>query len=99
MRVPVSNKSATFGFDLQTDELNNRVFVEKIRPNSPASKIRSTPKATNNALRGAYLVAVNDVLVFTMDEAVKELRKAYDSKSPTLSLTFAPEKRLTMAQL
>jgi hypothetical protein len=99
LRIPVSNKSPTFGFDLRTDELNNRVFVEKIRPNSPASKIRSTPKATNNALRGAYLVAVNDVLVFTKDEAVKELQNAFNSNSTELSLVFAPEKRLTMAQL
>jgi hypothetical protein len=99
LRVPATNQSPTFGFELQTDALNNRVFVEKIRANSPASKIRSTAKATNNVLRGAYMVAINDVLVFTKDQALMELRKAFDSKEPELSLVFAPEKRLTMSQL
>ncbi|KAG7369542.1 reverse transcriptase RNA-dependent DNA polymerase [Nitzschia inconspicua] len=99
LTFPASNRSPTFGFDLLTDELNNRVFVAKIRPGSPASRIRSSPKATNNALRGAYLVAINDVLVFTKEQALLEFRKAFDSNSPSLSLTFAPEKRLTMAEL
>jgi hypothetical protein len=99
LRFPAHNKSPTFGFDLQTDDLNNRVFVEKIRNDSPASKIRSTPKATNNALRGAYLVAGNDVLVFSKEQAVAELRKAFDAMHPEISLVFAPEKHLTAAQL
>ncbi|KAG7374842.1 reverse transcriptase RNA-dependent DNA polymerase [Nitzschia inconspicua] len=99
LTVPASNRSPTFGFDLLTDELNNRVFVAAIKPGSPASRIRSSSKATNNALRGAYLVAINDVLVFTKEQALLEFRKAFDSKSPSLSLTFAPEKRLTMAEL
>ncbi|KAG7340747.1 hypothetical protein IV203_024290 [Nitzschia inconspicua] len=99
LTVPASNRSPTFGFDLLTDELKNRVFVAAIKPGSPASRIRSSSKATNNALRGAYLVAINDVLVFTKEQALLEFRKAFDSKSPSLSLTFAPEKRLTMAEL
>ncbi|KAG7370163.1 reverse transcriptase RNA-dependent DNA polymerase [Nitzschia inconspicua] len=99
LTVPASNRSPTFGFDLLTDELNNRVFVAAIKPGSPASRIRSSSKATNNALRGAYLFAINDVLVFTKEQALLEFRKAFDSKSPSLSLTFAPEKRLTMAEL
>ncbi|KAG7359997.1 reverse transcriptase RNA-dependent DNA polymerase [Nitzschia inconspicua] len=99
LTVPASNRSPTFGFDLLTDELNNRVFVAAIKPGSPASRIRSSSKATNNALRGAYLVAINNVLVFTKEQALLEFRKAFDSKSPSLSLTFAPEKRLTMAEL
>ncbi|KAG7341265.1 GAG-pre-integrase domain containing protein [Nitzschia inconspicua] len=89
LTVPTSNRSPTFGFDLLTDELNNRVFVAAIKPGSPASRIRSSSKATNNALRGAYLVAINDVLVFTKEQALHEFRKAFDSKSPSLSLTYA----------
>jgi hypothetical protein len=99
LRLPVYNKSPTFGFDLRTDGLNVRVFVEKIRNGSPASKIRSTPKATNNALCGAYHVAVNDVLVFSKEQAVAELRKAFDAEHQEISLVFAPEERLTAAQL
>jgi hypothetical protein len=97
--VPASNRSPTYGFDLQTDELNNRVFVEKIRPNSAASKIRSTPKATNNALRGAYLVAINDVLVFTKEQALAEIPALFDANATNVTLVFAPEKRLSLAQL
>ncbi|KAG7338168.1 reverse transcriptase RNA-dependent DNA polymerase [Nitzschia inconspicua] len=67
-----------------------------LRPGSPASRIRSSSKATKNALPGAYLVAINDVLVFTKEQALLEFRKAFDSKSPSLSLTFAPEKHLTL---
>ncbi|KAG7344102.1 reverse transcriptase RNA-dependent DNA polymerase [Nitzschia inconspicua] len=70
--LTASNRSPTFGFDLLRGELNNRVFVAKIWPGSPASRIRSSPKATNNALRGAYLVAINDVLVFTKEQALLE---------------------------
>ncbi|KAG7341208.1 hypothetical protein IV203_023159 [Nitzschia inconspicua] len=97
--ISASNRSPTFGFDLLTDELNNRVFVAKIWPGSPASRICSSSKATNNALRGAYLVAINDILVFTKKQALLEFHKAFDSNSPSLSLTFAPEKLLTIAEL
>jgi hypothetical protein len=78
--VPVCNKSPTFGFKLQADKLNNRVFVQKIMPNSPASRLSSTPKATNNAIRGSYLFAVNDVLVFTKKQALTELQRLFDSR-------------------
>jgi hypothetical protein len=79
LRVPVSNQNPTFGFELHTDKLNNHVFVQNIIPSSPASRLRSTPKAINNAIRGAYLVAVNDVLVFNKKQAVTVLQRLFDS--------------------
>ncbi|KAG7356931.1 hypothetical protein IV203_001619 [Nitzschia inconspicua] len=46
-------------------ELNDHVFYEQIWPGSNASWICSSSKATNNALNGANLVAINKILVFT----------------------------------
>jgi hypothetical protein len=36
--------------------------------------------ATNNDIRGAYLVVVNDVLVFDKKQAVTELQRLFDSR-------------------
>jgi hypothetical protein len=99
VKVSSSNRSPTFGFTLATDTLNNRVFVERIAPSSMASTLFGRPKTTNNKIRGAYIVAVNDVLVFTKEEAVAQLRKLFDSNASEFSLTFAPEKKLNAAAL
>jgi hypothetical protein len=80
----------TFGFKVGSDELNNRAYIESIKPRSSASRIYSTPKATNNAIRRAYFVKINGDRIFTKDDAIAALRRAFDSKIPTLDLEVAP---------
>lgn len=84
----------TFGFLLDTDTLNNRTFISKIVPNSSASKLHSTPKATNNAIRGAYILSINDTLVFTTADADSIFASLHKSNAKTFAITFAPERRL-----
>jgi hypothetical protein len=43
----------SFGLNLIRDEINNQVFVSSIEEKSSAQRMFSTPKAANNAIRGA----------------------------------------------
>lgn len=69
--VTVSCQRNTFGFSLQTDDLSGRVFVSDIKQNSSASRLFSSHKSTNNKLRGAYIVSIDDDPVFSQDDALR----------------------------
>jgi len=88
-----------FGLTLATDDLNNRCFVANVVPNSSAALLFSSLKATRNKIRGAYLVRVNDVDVFTLADALACLRELHDRGAASIDLVFAPEARQTARQL
>lgn len=89
----------TFGFTVASDELNNRAYVAKIKNRSSASKLFSSPKATLNKLRGAYIIKINGVTVFTRAEALAALNRILESKSKSFDIEFAPERKLTTQHL
>lgn len=97
--MPVSCRHSTFGLTIATDSDSNRAFISRIHRNSSASKLHSTLKATNNKLRGAYIVKINDKPVFTQAEVDQALRQAFESKLPSVSLEIAPEQRLPARDL
>jgi hypothetical protein len=97
--MPVICRRANYGFKIATDDLNNRAFVADIAANSSASKIFSTPKATNNKLRGAYIIRINNTPVFTASDVLHLLRSLADSATPSIEFTFAPERRATSKQI
>jgi hypothetical protein len=99
LRVTPTNSSTTFGLSLKDDEINHRVFVDKVSPNSSASKLFSTTKATNNRIKGAYIIAINDILVFSKSDAVKILQQLFDNGVKEFDISFAPDKRLTAKEL
>eukprot|EP00980_Cylindrotheca_fusiformis_P009852 scaffold2183_cov131-Cylindrotheca_fusiformis.AAC.1 len=71
--VTVTCRNREFGFDIATDTDNNRAFVANIKNNSTAAKIFSSLRATNNKIRGAYIVAIEGEPVFTKDEVLQKL--------------------------
>jgi hypothetical protein len=77
LRVKSGNKSPTFGLALKDDDINNRVFVDKVAPTSSASKLFSSPKATTNRIKGAFIIAINDTLVFSHADAIRILQQLY----------------------
>ena len=73
VEVTVKNRcrSTTFGFQLQTDELLNRVYIQDIRSASSAASIAvSHHKA--NCYRGAYITDIDDTAIFTLEDALNQ---------------------------
>ena len=77
--IPVILKSTPyypdpiFGFTLQDYYLLKRAFVQTIKPKSPASRIFSKPKSTNNKLRGAFVTSIHGTCVFNSADALKRI--------------------------
>ncbi|MCE2995760.1 MAG: hypothetical protein LW863_09190 [Flammeovirgaceae bacterium] len=98
VKVKASNASPTFGFNLNTDALNDRVYVKSISPTSSAAAIFGRPKSTNNKIRGAYIISINDTQIFTKEQAFHAFRKLFDNHVDSFEITFAPEPALSTAQ-
>lgn len=93
--VRVLCKDKTFGFAIESDEINNRAFVSDIKNKSSAAKLYSTHKATKNKIRGAYVVKINGIPIFTKDEALAALKKLRDWNENTFEVEFAPERKMS----
>ena len=94
----VGCKKQNFGLTIETDDLNNRAYVLDIKDKSSASRIFSSLKATKNKIRGAYIVKINNIPVFTKGEVLSALRKARDFRENEITIEFAPEKKLSARQ-
>ena len=73
---PKSTDSA-YGFTFADDELLQKPYIADIAPKSPASKLRSSHKATLRKLRGAFVMEINHERVFTAAQAVILLAKLH----------------------
>ena len=93
--LKAGGKDETFGMEIATDELSNRAFVSHIKPNSRASKLFSSLKATNNKIRYAYIDSINGLSVFTRDDVLNALRKLHKDNVDNFEIVFAPERHLT----
>ena len=89
----------TFGLTISRDELYGRAYISDIADKSSASKLFSSLKSTRNKLRGSYLVEIAGHRIFTEKEAVTALKKLHDAGVSDFPLTFAPEAKLTAAQV
>eukprot|EP00980_Cylindrotheca_fusiformis_P027388 scaffold20299_cov224-Cylindrotheca_fusiformis.AAC.1 len=85
-----------YGFKVATDEDNNRAFfVTNTKARSSASQIFSSHRATNNKIRGAYIVSIDGEPVFTASEVLNTLHRLRASKVDSFSIKFAPERQLS----
>eukprot|EP00980_Cylindrotheca_fusiformis_P025376 scaffold13535_cov117-Cylindrotheca_fusiformis.AAC.2 len=84
-----------YGFEIATDEDNNRAFVANTKPRSSAAQIFSSHRATNNKIRGAYIVSIAGEPMFTASEVLNALHRLRASKVDSFSIEFAPERRLS----
>ena len=92
--LKVTCDDSTFGMQIGTDELNQRAYLRDIQRDSSVAKMFSSHKAACNKIRGAYIVSINGNPVFTQTDAIRELRKVFDTKAPDVDIEFAPERRL-----
>jgi hypothetical protein len=97
--LQVRCRNPTFGLTIGADEVNNRAYITDIKRGSSASRLFSSHKATTNKIRYAYIVKINDMPIFTKDEAIQCLRKLHDDGIQSFDIEIAPEKRLDSAQL
>ena len=61
-------------------------------------KLYSTPKATNNRVRGAFIVRIDGRSVFTKPEAIAALRELHDRGTTSFVIEVAPEKKPSAEQ-
>jgi hypothetical protein len=93
--VLVQCNSPTLGVVIGNDAIYNRAYISSIRDKSSVSKIFSTHCATNNRLRGSYIVSVNGNPTFTADDVTSALALAKNAGLQSIPIEFAPEKKLT----
>ena len=97
MKIKPPTRHAHLGIKLADDELLKRAYITDIAPNSPASKIKSTFKATRQHLRGAFLISINHHPVFSTADAYATLATIQnEGVYETIDLTIAPEKKLSI---
>ena len=88
----------TYGFELSTDDLLQRVYVSHIAPRSSAENLHSTPKATSNKLRGSFITSINDAQVFSIADAQRQFSILRERHADSFFITLAPERHLTAKQ-
>ena len=82
----ITTKKKCFGFILDTDEFNERVFMSQILPRSDAFQYICSSKTSTFDDIGAYIIAINKTLVKI--EAINKFVKIQeDNFSFTISLT------------
>ena len=80
--ITVSCNKPTFGINLQSDEISNRVFIKDIQNKSSVAKslnYEHLPKNKRRQIRGAYITAINGVPIFDKGSALKEFKKLRNS--------------------
>merc|ERR1711884_826664 len=73
-----SCNSPTFGLQIKTDEINNRVYIADVDKQSSADtslNFQQLAKNKRRQLQGAYITAVNGTPVFDKASVIKEFRK------------------------
>jgi len=85
----------TFGMALATNELNHRVYITSIVAKKSASKLFATLPATRSKIKGAFIVEIEGVPVFTKDDTLASFSRLRDQGSVSFSITFAPERKLS----
>ena len=68
----------TFGLTLQYDYILKIAFVNTVQSKSPASKIFSNPRYTNNKLRGAFMTLIHGTHVCTSTDPLKYIPLLHD---------------------
>ena len=97
--MKVKGRDSSFGLDVDTDVLYNRAYVSDVKQSSSAAGLFSSLKATRNKIRGAYIVSIAGEEVFTKADVDRVLKRLFDEQVTEFEVEFAPEKRLSAAQL
>ena len=88
----------TYGFELSTDDLLQRVYVSHFVPKSSAAALHSTPKATANKLRGSFITLINGTPIFSLQDAMRQFHILRERHADSFLISLAPERHLTAKQ-
>ena len=94
----VLDSSKPHGLTIASDQLSKRAYVSDIKNNSPASKLFSTPRATRNKIKGAYIISINGDPVFTKEDVYNKLQQLRDQGVTQMKIDFAPITKLNSKQ-
>jgi hypothetical protein len=97
--IPDNNIDPTYGFQLGTDELYNRVYVKEIAAKSYASNIYNNLKASRKRLRGVFITHLNGNPVVSEADAILQLQSLQDQGLKEFFITFAPERKISGKKL
>ena len=90
-------KHRHFGIECVDDELIQRAYIKDIKPNSDASRIASSLKASRRRLRGAFVISINHHPVFTSNDVHTTLANLQnEGVYKEIELTIAPEKKMSI---
>ena len=77
--VLASCNSPTFGFQIETDEINGRTYINDILRNTSAHNCFGTlSKNKRRRIKGSYITAINGTPVFDKDSVIREFNKLRD---------------------
>jgi Reverse transcriptase (RNA-dependent DNA polymerase)/GAG-pre-integrase domain len=94
--IPIVCDHATFGFTLTTCQNRRRVFVSSLERGTTALGIRNGRRRYT----GAFLVAINNIPVFSMDDAIHAFTAArQDPQTTELTVTLSPERQPALRDL
>jgi len=80
---------------LATDELNQPVYVKSIAAKKNDSKLFATLPATRSKIKGAFIVEIDGVPVFTKDDDIASFSRLQDQGSGSFSITFVPGRKIS----
>jgi hypothetical protein len=81
----------TYGFRFERDQFTNRAYITDILPNSTAATLASSFRTIQRKYVGAFITAINDTPVFTVDDASHELTQLRPTQISKFTVTIAPE--------
>ena len=83
-----------FGFVFKTDDLNHRVFIDKVLPKSDASSLFTSKTAKANILV-AYVIAINESPVYNQSDIISKLVDLHHDHAVSFTITFGKQRRYT----
>jgi Reverse transcriptase (RNA-dependent DNA polymerase)/GAG-pre-integrase domain len=94
--LPVTCNHPTFGFDLFTCAHRRRVAISAISRNTTAAGIRNGSRRYT----GAFLVAINGLPVFSLDDATATFQSLRDDPTlTTIVVTLSPERQPSLRDM
>ena len=97
--VDPKSTDQSFGLVFRDDDILRRAYITDIKPNSPASRLYSSLKATKRKLIGAYIVSINHDRVFTAADTEASLQLLHNQGVESIPITLAAESKLSAKQL
>ena len=81
------------GFEVSECHIRKRGYVSNVFPNTSASRIKNVRRTYN----GAFIVSINDKLIFTAESAVNALQEIASSDDKSFRTVFVPDRYIPVS--